>query len=974
MDEFDLQLNNIGGRDDNSGQTGRVKATDARGMRKRTQRVVRRHDTPDLTPPEPFSEDDKVIKPVADQAEDKQSATEPSDRELPYYEVGGAYAPGKEEDSVAAENDVRESAAASAAETVSDPETGATREATQRRQRRTPVNADRHARRAGGVTAFLFDRRFHIFLGIVAILLATTMVVILCSHLRHAAHDQSLVLNSTVAKMIASGHKVSNVGGAVGAWLGHALFTDALGLGAFVLAIYLFTIGGCLLAHWKINFWKFTFKSLLLAIAVSVVAGLVAYIGDAAVLWGGTHGFYLHKSLYEATDWIGPLLVTLIVLSAAICVFLNPIVRVGKYVWRRLPKLPKRPVAEEYHELSDDDDNAAAPVAVSAASSAPEAAPVVVSAQAIDEKKSAAENGNVETTQEDEKGAVAQNKAASAFAIDDDESANTDASKADKTSTPRAITVDVERPQLHGEKDAAEMQEQGIMIDGPEQEEFDPHAELPHFKQPPLELLDERDEKKTVGKEELEENIQKIVRTLGNYNVSIAHIKATVGPTITLYEIVPAEGVRISTIKHLEDDIALSLKAKGIRIIAPMPGRGTVGIEVPNNNPQIVSMRKMLEAPKFRESSKALPVALGSTISNEVFVTDLASMPHALVAGATGQGKSVGLNAIIASLIYKKHPADLKFVLIDPKMVEFSLYSKLEKHYLAKLPDDEEDPIVTDMNRVLAVLNSLCVEMDQRYALMKDARTRDIKDYNRRFCERCLNPANGHRYMPYIVVIIDEFSDLILTAGKEVESPVTRITQKARAVGIHMIIATQRPSTNVLTGLIKANCPTRIAFRVNQMVDSRTILDRPGANQLIGRGDMLYSAGGAMERVQCAFISTEEVERICDFVNDQVGFLEPYMLPDPILAAGGNEAAQGGAVAGGSMDRDPLFDDCARFLVGQGQASVSILQRKYQIGYNRAGKIMDQLEACGVVSPGSGNKPRSILVDSETLETILSQC
>ncbi|MCI5978641.1 MAG: DNA translocase FtsK [Bacteroidales bacterium] len=948
MDEFDLQLNNIGGETGgNSGGKGRVKATDARGARKRTQRVVRRHDTPDLTPPEPFNEDEKVIAPVAEQPANEASASVASDRDLPYYEVAGAYEAGNSTDPEPAQDADNE---AYAEEQVADRR--AERRTASRRPRRPQVNADRHAKRAGGITAFLFDRRFHVFLGIVAILVATTMVVILCSHLRNAAHDQSLVLNNTVKEMIDSGRKIDNVGGAVGAWLGNALFTDALGLGAFVLAIYLFTIGGCLLAHWKINFWKFTFKSLLLAITVSVVSGLIAYVGDAAVLWGGTHGHYLNKALFEATDWIGPLLVTLILLAATVCVFLYPILRAGRFVANHVPKLPKRPVMENTGVLADDEEPT--PLNDSAKVEPSEAESVADVASANPAK---VEESHKETE--------------SSFAIDDDEPAA--AVKPEKAAEQRSITVDVERPALNGEKDATEEPAQGILIDGPEQEEFDPHAELPNFRQPPLELLDERDEKKTVSKEELEENIQKIVRTLGNYNVSIAHIKATVGPTITLYEIVPAEGVRISTIKHLEDDIALSLKAKGIRIIAPMPGRGTVGIEVPNNSPQIVSMRKMLEAPKFRESTKALPVALGSTISNEVFVTDLASMPHALVAGATGQGKSVGLNAIIASLIYKKHPADLKFVLIDPKMVEFSLYSKLEKHYLAQLPDDDDDPIVTDMNRVLAVLNSLCVEMDQRYALMKDARTRDIKDYNRRYCERRLNPANGHRYMPYIVVIIDEFSDLILTAGKEVEGPVTRITQKARAVGIHMIIATQRPSTNVLTGLIKANCPTRIAFRVNQMVDSRTILDRPGANQLIGRGDMLYSAGGAMERVQCAFISTEEVERICDYVNDQVGFLEPYMLPDPILAAGGGEAPQAGGFAGGGLERDPLFDDCARFLVGQGQASVSILQRKYQIGYNRAGKIMDQLEACGVVGPGSGNKPRSILVDSETLDVILSQ-
>jgi S-DNA-T family DNA segregation ATPase FtsK/SpoIIIE len=382
-------------------------------------------------------------------------------------------------------------------------------------------------------------------------------------------------------------------------------------------------------------------------------------------------------------------------------------------------------------------------------------------------------------------------------------------------------------------------------------------------------------------------------------------------------------------------------------------------------------MRTVLSSRKFQEAKMELPVAFGATISNDVFVTDLAKMPHALVAGATGQGKSVGLNALIASLLYRKHPSELKFVLIDPKMVEFSLYAKLKNHYLAKLDDDNEDAIITDSNRVLAVLNSLCVEMDNRYALLKDAGTRDIIEYNKRFTARRLNPEKGHRYLPYIVVVIDEFADLIMTGGKDIEGPVTRITQKARAVGIHMVIATQRPSTNVLTGLIKANCPARVAFRVNQMVDSRTILDCPGANQLIGRGDMLYSAGGAMERVQCAFISTDEVERLCDYISEQQGYPTPYLLPDPLLAAGGGES--NGGFAGGGIDRDPLFDEAARFTVSQSTASTSSLQRRYQIGYNRAGKIMDQMEAAGIVGPVSGSKPRAILIDSNTLERILSQ-
>ena len=493
---------------------------------------------------------------------------------------------------------------------------------------------------------------------------------------------------------------------------------------------------------------------------------------------------------------------------------------------------------------------------------------------------------------------------------------------------------------------------------------YDPHADLSHYQFPSLELLNQVDARESVDEVEMDENIQEITKTLNEYRIAISNIKATVGPTVTLYEIVPAEGVRIARIKNLEDDIALKLAALGIRIIAPIPGRGTVGIEVPNKDPQTVSMRSVFESEKFRTTKMDLPMAIGRTVSNEVFMADLAKMPHLLVAGATGMGKSVGLNAIIASLLYKKHPSELKFVMIDPKQVEFSLYAKLERHYLAKLPD-EEDAIITDPLKVIATLNSLCVEMDNRYSLLKDAQMRNIKEYNERFVNHALNPERGHRYLPYIVVIVDEFADLIMTAGKEVETPIARIAQKARAVGIHMILATQRPSTNVITGVIKANFPGRIAFRVFQMVDSRTIIDRPGANQLIGRGDMLFSNNGKIERVQCAFIDTPEVTAICDFIDNQVGYPHAYDLPEYVP-----ETNDTGSVAS-LGDRDPLFEECARLVVQTDTASTSSLQRRYSIGYNRAGKIMDQMEAAGIVGPSQGGKPRSVLVDSLTLERIL---
>ena len=467
----------------------------------------------------------------------------------------------------------------------------------------------------------------------------------------------------------------------------------------------------------------------------------------------------------------------------------------------------------------------------------------------------------------------------------------------------------------------------------------------------------------SVDLQEQAENQERITKPLNDYGIPISKIKATVGPTVTLYEIIPAEGVRIAKIKRLEDDIAMSLAALGIRIIAPIPGKGTIGIEVPNKDPQTVSIRSVLGSKAFRECNMKLPMAMGATISNEVYIADLAKMPHLLVAGATGMGKSVGLNTIIASLLYKKHPAELKFVLVDPKMVEFSLYSVLERHFLAKLPDEEE-AVVTDMDKVVRTLNSLCVEMDQRYMLLKDANVRSIIEYNERFVNRRLNPEKGHRYLPYIVMIVDEFADLIMTAGKQVETPIARIAQKARAVGMHMIVATQRPSTNVITGIIKANFPGRIAFRVSQMVDSKTILDRTGANQLIGRGDMLFSHNGSMDRVQCAFIDTDEVQAICDHIDRQVGYEHAYYLPEPLVTD--DEAIS----LSGSGDRDPLFEEAAQAIVQSGVASTSNLQRRYSIGYNRAGKIMDQLEAAGIVGPAQGSKPRQVLVDSIQLGRI----
>ncbi|HJZ40711.1 MAG TPA: DNA translocase FtsK [Bacteroidales bacterium] len=499
-------------------------------------------------------------------------------------------------------------------------------------------------------------------------------------------------------------------------------------------------------------------------------------------------------------------------------------------------------------------------------------------------------------------------------------------------------------------------------------EDYDPTLDLPHYRMPSIDLLEKHDtEAATVTNAELISNKNKIVETLSHYKIQIDKIKATIGPTVTLYEIVPAPGVRISKIKSLEDDIALSLAALGIRIIAPMPGKGTIGIEVPNQNPEIVSMRSVLSSRKFQESTFELPVAMGKTISNETYVFDLAKMPHLLLAGATGQGKSVGLNCIISSLLYKKHPSQLKFVLIDPKRVELTAYTNLEKHYLAKIPDAEE-VIITDTKKVIYTLNSLTIEMDQRYQLLEKAAVRNIREYNHKFIKRSLNPEKGHRYLPYIVVIVDEFADLIMTAGKEVETPLARLAQLARAIGIHLVIATQRPTTNIITGVIKANFPARIAFRVTSMIDSRTILDSPGANQLVGRGDMLFAPGSDMIRIQCAFIDVPETDAITRFISSQRGFSTALYLPEFVDENGSQDM--------GEVDlskRDGLFNDAARLVVIHQQGSTSLIQRKFSIGYNRAGRIMDQLEAAGIVGPPDGSKPRQVFYSDEySLERFLN--
>ena len=502
-------------------------------------------------------------------------------------------------------------------------------------------------------------------------------------------------------------------------------------------------------------------------------------------------------------------------------------------------------------------------------------------------------------------------------------------------------------------------------------EPFDPRKDLEYYKFPTINLLKHyEDNGPEIDMAEQNANKDRIINVLRNFGVEISSIKATIGPTITLYEVTPAPGVRINKIRNLEDDIALSLSALGIRIIAPIPGKGTIGIEVPNKNPRIVSMESIINTKKFQDSTFELPIALGKTITNEVFMVDLAKMPHLLVAGATGQGKSVGLNAIITSLLYKKHPSELKFVMVDPKKVEFSIYAPIEKHFLAKIPDDNEDPIITDVTKVVQTLKSLCQLMDHRYDLLKKAKVRNIKEYNAKFKARQLPPQYGHEYMPYIVVIIDEFGDLIMTAGKEVELPIARIAQLARAVGMHMVIATQRPTTNIITGTIKANFPARMAFKVMSQIDSRTILDQSGANQLVGKGDMLFLCGNTPVRVQCAFVDTPEVEKINNFIADQQGYLSAFELPEPEMD---EDNGGKGDLSGETLD--PMFEEAARLIVVHQQGSTSLIQRKFSIGYNRAGRLMDQLERAGIVGPTRGSKPREVLCKDEIdldqrLETI----
>ena len=762
------------------------------------------------------------------------------------------------------------------------------------------------------------DPTTKIFGSLLVVMIGFFTGIAILSYYQNWAQDFSL--STTSSGTFTNPGYVGNIFGRLGNAVGTLLVLKGFGLTGLLLPLWLMLYG---LKHAfalkRIRPWVLFNHFLVNTLLISTFLGWLA--NEHPTLLSGLSGFYLYLKLALYLGRMGVLLVLFTVAILYIVVALK--IRSLTFDWRA----PK-PMQSTDDELIETNQNASGEItpepetylASESLKLAPEPEeeklpePALVSQPTVTPKATPDEEQNADSTALDVVVAVNQE------AVEDDKSINKKV------------------------KDFGE---------------YDPTLDLSKFQLPKIDLLQPYgDGKITFDKEEIEANKNRIVDTLKNYNIEIKEIKATIGPTVTLYEIVPAAGIRISKIKNLEDDIALSLAALGIRIIAPIPGKGTIGIEVPNANPQVVSMRQVIASKKFQESNMELPVAMGRTITNENFIFDLAKMPHLLMAGATGQGKSVGLNAILTSLLYKKHPSQLKFVLVDPKKVELTLYNKIERHYLAVLPDTDE-AIITDTAKVINTLNSLCIEMDNRYELLKGAMVRNIKEYNAKFIARRLNPEEGHKFLPYIVLVIDEFADLIMTAGKEVEMPIARLAQLARAIGIHLIVATQRPSVNVITGIIKANFPARAAFRVTSKIDSRTILDAGGADQLIGKGDMLFSQGSDLVRLQCAFVDTPEVEEICDFIGNQQAYPTAYQLPEYV-------GEEGGGVGDiDPSDRDSLFMDAARLVVQSQQGSTSMIQRKLKLGYNRAGRIVDQLEAAGILGPFEGSKARQVLVPDE---------
>lgn len=773
--------------------------------------------------------------------------------------------------------------------------------------------------------SFKFNRKQKVVLGSFLALLGLAMVIAFVSFLLSWQIDQS-----TLTEFSDRSVETQNWLSKFGSQVSHFFIYKGFGIAAFSLAFLIGLTGVYLFFDLKmkslLSFWLW---GLLLMTWFAVVFGFFAHKNP---IIGGMVGFETNDFLQHYLGFIGTLLLLIFIAIIYLVVRLNITPElVGSYFGKT-----KQQISDDFQTARENHQTKTVEVENSEEEIAKEEELPVIPV----------EPKVMETPKEKET----------------PENSITLTPVAETNSIPEPSAEEGDEEEVAMEVEAAEEEEfdedkvaRKIVEDFGE---FDPKLELSNFKFPTIDLLKDYTDGKgsiTINQEELEENKNNIVNTLKNYKIGIAQIKATVGPTVTLYEIVPEAGIRISKIRNLEDDIALSLAALGIRIIAPIPGKGTIGIEVPNKKPSIVSMKSVVASPKFKNAEMQLPIALGKTISNETFVVDLARMPHLLMAGATGQGKSVGLNAILTSLLYQKHPAEIKFVLVDPKKVELTLYNKIERHYLAKLPDVEE-AIITDNSQVINTLNSLCIEMDNRYDLLKKAMVRNIKEYNNKFKRRKLNPENGHRFLPYIVLVVDEFADLIMTAGKEIETPIARLAQLARAIGIHLVIATQRPSVNVITGMIKANFPARIAFRVTSKIDSRTILDSGGADQLIGRGDMLFTQGNTLTRIQCAFVDTPEVERITDFIGSQRAYAHAYDLPE----YQGEES--GTSFVDVDEERDAKFLEAAEVIVTAQQGSASLLQRKLKLGYNRAGRIIDQLEAAGIVGPFQGSKARDVLI------------
>ena len=815
--------------------------------------------------------------------------------------------------------------------------------------------SNRKSNTLGKVVGFqdiLNSEKTDFLLGLILFFIAGYLLIAMVSFLFTGQADQSILESLRTGEWLNSNRMFTNICGSIGAILSYELITLTFGISAFLIPVFVVLAGLKLMRIYQPNLWKWFFYLMIVMewCSISFAKFLTQLCGNLSFNPGGAHGLYCMQTIENVVGAPGLIILLaftaltfLTYLSAKTITYVRYIMNPVKYITSRVKLTVTNHLNDDEAENdaslqhADDEEDVTEDEIEQMDNGLPEDLPApVVDLTNFDAPP-------VSSLKEDTMTPIRVQ--------------NSDEIDGKMTSAEGKLTVEVA-------KDEEKADGKVVNIDEILRTPINPLEPFTQYKKPTLDLLKKYDngDKPTVDMDEIKANNARIVEVLNSFGVSIREIKATVGPTITLYEITPAEGVRISKIRNLEDDIALSLSALGIRIIAPIPGKGTIGIEVPNKKPQIVSMESILNSKKFKETKMELPLALGKTITNEVFMVDLAKIPHLLVAGATGQGKSVGLNAIITSLLYKKHPNELKFVLVDPKKVEFSIYHKISDHFMACLPENDEEPIITDVTKVVRTLNSLCALMDHRYDLLKNAGAKNLREYNEKFINHRLDITKGHDYMPYIVVIIDEFGDLIMTAGKEIELPIARIAQLARAVGIHMVIATQRPTTKIITGNIKANFPGRMAFRVSSQIDSRTILDRSGANQLVGRGDLLFLNGNEPVRVQCAFVDTPEIERINDYIENEPGPVEPLELPEPVEDAGGSGVGNATADVG---SLDPFFEEAAHAVVLSQQGSTSMIQRRFSIGYNRAGRLMDQLEQVGVVGAAQGSKPREVLIQDE---------